>query len=109
MAPPNLKLSVTPTSMPSALHVTASHNRSSLAGRKAAENSQPQTVPLVDFGKFLNGSQTDKKQVSGEIDSAFRNVGFVYLQNHGVSQERVEKCFDWVSTALDSSVPEPWI
>jgi isopenicillin N synthase-like dioxygenase len=65
----------------------------------AAEKSQQQTVPLVDFGQFLNGSQADKKKAASELDSAFRTVGFVYLQNHGVPQERVEKCFSWVSVA----------
>jgi isopenicillin N synthase-like dioxygenase len=53
-------------------------------------------IPLVDFGTFLTGSQEQKEQVAKEIDDAFRNVGFVYLRNHGVSKERVEECFAWV-------------
>ena len=53
-------------------------------------------VPVVDFGQFLNGSVEQKKSTAAAIDSAFQNVGFVYLQNHGVPQERVDECFKWV-------------
>jgi isopenicillin N synthase-like dioxygenase len=53
-------------------------------------------VPIVDFGRFLNGSPEQKKEAAIAIDSAFRNVGFVYLHNHGVRQESVDECFNWV-------------
>jgi isopenicillin N synthase-like dioxygenase len=53
-------------------------------------------IPIVDFGKFLNGEKGEKERVSQEIDNAFRKVGFVYLQNHGVDTELVEACFEWV-------------
>jgi isopenicillin N synthase-like dioxygenase len=59
-----------------------------------------QTIPLVDFGQFLNGSKTDKKKIAEGIDSAFRNVGFVCLQNHCVPQQKVDGCFEWVSISL---------
>jgi isopenicillin N synthase-like dioxygenase len=53
-------------------------------------------VPVVDFGQFLNGSPEQKKSTAAAIDSAFQNVGFVYLKKHGISQERVDECFRWV-------------
>jgi isopenicillin N synthase-like dioxygenase len=53
-------------------------------------------VPVVDFASFLNGDEIEKAKVAGELDKAFRNVGFVYLRNHGVKMERVEECFKWV-------------
>lgn len=56
-------------------------------------------MPLVDFGPFLHGSDDDKKAVAAQIDDAFRNVGFVYLANHGVPGERVDECFKWVGEA----------
>jgi isopenicillin N synthase-like dioxygenase len=55
------------------------------------------TVPIIDFAPFLNGDAAEKAQVAEELDEAFRNVGFVYLRNHGVEMERVERCFGWVS------------
>lgn len=56
----------------------------------------PNTVPLVDFGNFLHGSPSDRSRIAHEIDEAFRNVGFVYLRNHGIPQSRVDECFNWV-------------
>jgi isopenicillin N synthase-like dioxygenase len=53
-------------------------------------------IPLVDFGAFLTGSQAQKERVAKQMDNAFRNVGFVYLRNAGVSKEMVEECFAWV-------------
>ncbi|OCL14082.1 Clavaminate synthase-like protein [Glonium stellatum] len=52
-------------------------------------------IPLVDYGKYLHGSEAEQKEVAAQIDEAFRNVGFVYLTNHGVPQERVDECFEW--------------
>jgi isopenicillin N synthase-like dioxygenase len=52
-------------------------------------------IPIVDFGTFLTGSQEQKEQVAKQIDDAFRDVGFVYLRNHGVSGDMVGECFAW--------------
>ena len=52
-------------------------------------------IPIVDFGLFLKGGKGEKEQVAGRIDDAFRNVGFVYLRNHGVAKDLVEECFAW--------------
>jgi len=54
------------------------------------------SIPLVDYGKSLHGSEAEQKEVAAQIDDAFRNVGFVYLINHGIPQERVDECFEWV-------------
>lgn len=53
-------------------------------------------IPIVDFGKFLYGNNEEKENVAREIDSAFRDVGFVYLKNHGIAREEVDACFEWV-------------
>ena len=54
------------------------------------------SIPLVDYEKSLHGSEAEQKEVAAQIDEAFRNVGFVYLINHGIPQEKVDKCFEWV-------------
>jgi len=54
------------------------------------------SIPLVDFGQYLHGSEEEKIAAATAIDSAFRNVGFVYLTNHGVPQDAVDECFEWV-------------
>jgi hypothetical protein len=62
-------------------------------------------IPVVDFAKAADGTREEKEQVAKSIDYAFRNVGFVYLKNHGVPLEMVDECFDWVSHHLSRAIP----
>lgn len=59
--------------------------------------SEEQSIPLIDFDKFLNGSHDDRKDVASAIDAAFRSVGFIYLRNHGIDGDKIDHCFRWVS------------
>lgn len=52
-------------------------------------------IPIVDFAK-VGGGDKRKEEVAREIDMAFREVGFVYLRNHGVDAEMVREAFEWV-------------
>jgi non-heme dioxygenase-like protein len=61
-------------------------------------------IPVVDFAYFLDGNEVDKKEVSLQIDQAFRDVGFVYLKNHSVPLPKVEECFQWVCFIRDRSL-----
>jgi isopenicillin N synthase-like dioxygenase len=54
-------------------------------------------IPVVDFSAFPHGSDEEKRRAALAIDNAFQNAGFVYLMNHGVSSDKVEECFEWVS------------
>lgn len=54
------------------------------------------TIPLIDFDRFLNGSDDDRRSVASKIDAAFRSVGFFYLGNHGIAEDKVDECFRWV-------------
>jgi isopenicillin N synthase-like dioxygenase len=58
-------------------------------------------IPIVDFGKFLSGTREQQKEIALQIDDAFRNVGFVYLKNHGVAKDKVEECFSWSKKFFD--------
>ncbi|KAF2122032.1 hypothetical protein BDV96DRAFT_482472 [Lophiotrema nucula] len=64
-----------------------------------SESKSP--IPVVDFGRFLNGGKEEKEVVARQIDDAFRNVGFVYLRNHGVGRGMVDRCFDWSKKFFD--------
>ncbi|KZT57844.1 flavonol synthase/flavanone 3-hydroxylase [Calocera cornea HHB12733] len=53
-------------------------------------------VPIVDFGLFLNPPSPEaKKATANSIVQAFGTVGFVYLMNHGIPQDKVDECYDW--------------
>jgi non-haem dioxygenase in morphine synthesis N-terminal len=58
------------------------------------------SVPIVDFRPFLHGSREDRKAVAAQIDAAFQTFGFLYLTNHGIPQENVDECFEWVRPSL---------
>ena len=65
-------------------------------------------IPLIDFDQFLNGSIDDRKDVATAIDTAFRSVGFFYLRNHGIDEDKVDECFLWVSLRTASSDCNDW-
>lgn len=53
------------------------------------------TLPVIDFSRWLNGSAEQKKEVATELAKACRQVGFVYVINHGVSETLLEEAFGW--------------
>jgi hypothetical protein len=51
-------------------------------------------IPIIDFGPFLDGS--NKHEVAGKMVSSFKEIGFVYLMNHGIPTEKSAEMFEWV-------------
>ncbi|GME51075.1 hypothetical protein GTA08_BOTSDO04024 [Neofusicoccum parvum] len=58
-------------------------------------------VPIVDFGPFYTGDNAAKKAVAEQLDEALHTVGFMYLKNHGVPQEKVDGAFEWSKRFFD--------
>ncbi|KAL0953015.1 hypothetical protein HGRIS_007219 [Hohenbuehelia grisea] len=50
-------------------------------------------IAIVDFAGFIDGSQ--RKAVADGMLASFKNTGFVYLLNYGLSQAEVDNMFDW--------------
>lgn len=50
-------------------------------------------IPIIDFSKFLNGDLNDKLKVAHDILNAFKSVGFVYLDNHGIPLDTINHVF----------------
>lgn len=61
-------------------------------------------VPVIDFSPFRKEKSLEKAK---ELFAAFRNSGFVYLQNHGIPQEVVDEAFAWVRQAQSARVLQP--
>lgn len=63
------------------------------------------TIPVVDLGKFVNGSEAERQEFVGEIGKAFHEVGFVGVKNHGVPQELVDNFFNASKDFFSQDVP----
>lgn len=55
-------------------------------------------IAEVSFDRFLHGDAADRQAVAQEIYSAFSTVGWVYVKDHGIPQQRVDDIFELVRT-----------
>ena len=59
------------------------------------ERGDFEEIPLIDFSKFSldieeeNASTEGVAKLADELCDAFKNVGFVYLKNCGITQSEV--------------------
>lgn len=67
--------------------------------------TQSASLPIFDFAKFLNGQNVERKKIAIQLVEAFKTYGFVYLINHGISDEKTQGLFDWVRIA-PANIPE---
>lgn len=66
--------------------------------------STPTSIPVVSFKPFLAGDRAQQNAVAREVYDAFSNVGFIYLKDYGIPQERVDEIFQLVSFSDSLSV-----
>jgi len=51
-------------------------------------------IPIIDFSAFrVATAQSEKRRVSDEIVNAFKEVGFVYLTNHGIPADTIDNVY----------------
>src|SRR5437764_1212680 len=51
------------------------------------------TGQLIDFSAFLHGSSPTKLATAQSISHAFKDSGFLYLQNHGIPTDTISNVF----------------
>ncbi|RPD62426.1 thymine dioxygenase [Lentinus tigrinus ALCF2SS1-7] len=56
-------------------------------------------ISVVDFKPFLDGSA--KQDVASAILDSFKRVGFVYLINHGIPEDKIKGMFEWSKRFFD--------
>ncbi|MBC8045370.1 MAG: isopenicillin N synthase family oxygenase [Fimbriimonadaceae bacterium] len=54
------------------------------------------TIPTVDLSDFLSGDANRKQKFVNEIGKAYREVGFVAIQNHGIDMQLVHNFYESV-------------
>ena len=55
-------------------------------------------IPVISFAPFLTGDAGQRQSVAKEIFQAFHTIGFLYLTDSGITQERIDGIFALVST-----------
>lgn len=65
------------------------------------------TIPVVDFSKWNNSTNKDEQlAVAKELTNACRDVGFVYIINHGLPQDLLDEAFDTAKRLFELSHDE---
>jgi isopenicillin N synthase-like dioxygenase len=54
-------------------------------------------IPIIDLGPIRSGTPDEALATGRQVYEAFRDVGFAYIRNHGVPQEKIDEAFKWVS------------
>ena len=58
--------------------------------------AEQKPIPTVDLSAFAKGSSTESRvEAAGALYKAFRELGFVQIQGHGVDPELLQEAFDW--------------
>jgi non-haem dioxygenase in morphine synthesis N-terminal len=63
-------------------------------------------IPIVDFGIFLKGGESEKNKCAKEILEGFKSSGFVYLGNAGLPKGVVPNIFSWSKKFFDMPMEE---
>ncbi|MFM7223388.1 MAG: isopenicillin N synthase family dioxygenase [Bacteroidota bacterium] len=58
-------------------------------------------IPVIDLEQFINGNPTQKVQFVHELGTAFEEVGFVAVRNHGIPQELIHTLYANVKAFFD--------
>lgn len=53
-------------------------------------------IPTLDFSKFQNGSDAERREFASALTDGFIRLGFVKLINHGFSKEEISHLFQLV-------------
>ncbi|KAJ8077579.1 hypothetical protein PM082_002011 [Marasmius tenuissimus] len=54
-----------------------------------------ETIPIIDFAQFGDGTSLESQEIAKKFYEACRDVGFAYLINTGIPQEKVNGMFEW--------------
>jgi isopenicillin N synthase-like dioxygenase len=71
------------------------------------QEQAPTKLPIIDFARWGSESTVEHRlAVAKELADACHNVGFVFIINHGVSQELLEEAFGWSKRLFDLKTEE---
>ena len=54
------------------------------------------TIPVVDLSQYTEGNEADKNKFVHALGTAYEEVGFVAVVNHGIPQTLIKKLYEQV-------------
>ncbi|WEW55743.1 hypothetical protein PRK78_001176 [Emydomyces testavorans] len=73
----------------------------------SVSEKSPREIPVVDFTNWKPDSSFEERmRVAKELVAACRDVGFVYILNHGIHPERLAEAFAWSEKFFNLSSDE---
>jgi hypothetical protein len=78
--------------------------RQILTGDK--KKSTFESITEVDFSNMDSPSFDQRKAVAKEVGAAFRNSGFLYAKNHGISEDLQEELYRVIREFFDLPLEE---
>ncbi|KAJ9270762.1 hypothetical protein DTO212C5_3259 [Paecilomyces variotii] len=71
-------------------------NQATINGTNPSSSStSPFKIPTIDFSAWKDDNPEARLRVAQELVSACKDVGFVYIINHGLPESLLEEAFDW--------------
>ena len=53
-------------------------------------------LPIFDYAKYDKGIVTERLEFANDLVESFKKYGFVKIVNHGITDEHVQRIFEWV-------------
>ena len=63
-------------------------------------------LPIIDFSNWEEGSVQERFKIGTTLTTAFHEVGFVYIINHGMEPNEIAKAFEWSRRLFDLELEE---
>ncbi|KAK5025322.1 hypothetical protein LTS07_008173 [Exophiala sideris] len=71
---------------------TLDNKREILTGDRSVETFEE--IPVIDVGKIFSENLEERRQKAEEVANVCKTVGFMYIKNHGISQDLIDKVFE---------------
>lgn len=75
--------------------------------REHESQSEAQSIPVIDLAHFTSSeSRSERLKIAQDLVAACQSVGFVYIVNHGVSEQLLGEAFNFTQKLFDLSREE---
>jgi isopenicillin N synthase-like dioxygenase len=62
------------------------------------------TIPTVDLSAFLTGTDQERRQIANRVDDICRSIGFLIIENHGISGDINDAAWSAARRFFDLSI-----